>query len=231
MQIFSRYILAALLLYPMTGEAIRADDGILLSDTFADHDYSQNPVWKSLRAGEPWTVTSGAVGPGGNVIFDTLETQDFEQIADGAFDLCMKVRFESRLQDGNNRLFLRMRDSKSNRDGYEVVISQGTSNNVLLGEIGGAAISQKLKTAPFNFPPDDFVQIRWARDTHGTMKVWVGGDEYIDGTDTAFQKFDVLEVGSRSFISEGANPPSGMRHFFSDIKLRKGPESLSDMKD
>jgi hypothetical protein len=102
---------------------------------------------------------------------------------------------------------------------------------VLLGVIGASAISQKLETKPFVFSTEDFVPVRWVRDTHGAMKVWVGGEEYLSGTDTGFQALDLLALGSRSFIAEGANPPSGMRHFFSDVQLRKGPESLSDLKD
>lgn len=231
MSIFPRFLLAASLLTTCAGSSLRADDAVLLSDTFADQDYSRNPAWKPLQSGQPWTVVDGAVVPGGTVIFDTLETENFEPITNGAFDLSLKVRFESGLQDGNNRFFLRLRDSKSDRGGYEVVISQGTSNNVLLGVIGASAISQKLETKPFIFPPEDFVSVRWVRDAHGAMKVWVDGDEYLSGTDTGFQELDVLVLGSRSFMAEGANPPSGLRHFFSDVKLRKGPESLPYLKD
>jgi hypothetical protein len=232
MHTLTRYFLAGSVLASFHLGSVQADDAVLINETFKDQDASRNPAWKPMKNAEPWLVAEGAVVPGGTVIFDTLETQDFPPITNGAFDLTLKVRFESSLRDGNNRFFLRMRDSNSDRGGYEVVISQGTSNNVLLGAIGaGDAISQKVESTPFVFPTEDFVPVRWVRDAQGAMKVWVAGDEYLSGTDTGFQTFDVLALGSRSYISEGANQPSGMRHFFSDIVLRQGPASLADLKD
>lgn len=193
----------------------------LLTESF-DSSEQAEVRWTPLKSSQPWQVANGEAVPGGAVIFDVLRTKDFTPVTDGAFDLTVMVRFESALAGGNNRLILQMRDSATS-DGYEVVLAQGTSNNSQIAVIAGSSTSPLTKgllTKPFTFPVDALTTIRWTRAPGGEMKVSIDGQEYLSGFDERFHRFDVLSIGSRSYVPEGDTGPSAMRHFFGSVELK-----------
>ncbi|MBN8709002.1 MAG: hypothetical protein BGO12_19745 [Verrucomicrobia bacterium 61-8] len=194
---------------------------ILLAESF-DSPGEAASRWTPLKSSIPWVVADGEAAPSGNVIFDLLRTKDFAPVTDGVFDLTVTVRFESALAGGNNRLILQMRDSQSN-DGYEVVLSQGTSNNAQIAVIAGSSttsLTKGLVSKAFSFPVDTFTTVRWTRTAAGEMKVYVDGQEYMSGFDEQFHQFDVLSIGSRAYVPEGDTGPSAMRHIFGSVELK-----------
>ncbi len=216
--LFLLSLLAALALSP----AGHGAGDVLFSEDFSG-DLSK---WTPLKASAPWEISDGAVVSSGTVIFDVLETRSFVPITDGSFDFRVEVRFESAMKSPNNRFFLRMRDSESGNQGYEVVVAQGTSGNTLMTEIKAEkSLSQTLESEPFVFPTDDFVPIRWVRDKKGRQQLFVDGVLYLQAEGGAPSSFNKLVLGTRSYV-EAAGETSPMRHYFRNVELKEGPDSL-----
>lgn len=205
---------------------LRAEDTSLLTDSFQSESTNLFLHWQPMKGSQPWVIENDGVVATGETIFDSLESKDFPAITEGAFDLNLEVMFESTISGGDNRFFLRMRDSESANRGYEVVIAQGTANNTYIGLIGGGYSSKGLKSSAFTFPADQFVKVRWVRDLHGKMQVFVEDILYLELDDDLFSRFDRVVLGTRAFISEGDSGPSGLRHYFRNFELKRGPESL-----
>jgi hypothetical protein len=211
-------VLAALAILP----AAHGADDVLFSEKFSG-DLAE---WTPLKSSAPWEIVDGAVVASGTVIFDVLEARSFAPITDGSFDVNVEVRFESAVKSPNNRFFLRMRDSEEGGKGYEVVVAQGTSGNTLLTEIKAErSLSQKLESEAFVFPTDDFVPIRWVRDKQGKQQLFVDGVLYLQAEGGSPKSFNKLVLGTRAYV-EGEDETSAMRHFFRNVELKKGPDSL-----
>jgi hypothetical protein len=218
LSVISLSILAALATLP----AAHGADEVLFSENFS----GGLEEWRPLKSSAPWEVSDGSVVSSGEVIFDVLETRNFAPITDGAFDVKVEVRFESPVKSPNNRFFLRMRDSEAGNQGYEVVVAQGTSGNTLLTEIKAEKpLSQKLESEAFVFPTDDFVPVRWVRDKQGKQQFFVDGELYLQAEGGSVHSFNKLILGTRAY-AEAEGETSGMRHFFRNVELKKGPESL-----
>lgn len=211
-------VLAALAFLP----ALQAADEVLFAEDFTG-DLS---AWTPLKSNAPWEISDGAAVSSGKVIFDVLEARSFAPITDGSFDLNVEVRFESPVKSPNNRFFLRMRDSETGSQGYEAVVSQGTGGNTLLTEIkADKSLTQKLETQAFVFPTDDFVKIRWVRDKQGKQQLFVDGVLYLQAEGGTQNSFNKLVLGTRGYVdAEGGT--STMRHFFRNVELKAGPDSL-----
>ena len=211
-------VLTAVVLLP----SLRAADEVLFSEDFTG-DLS---AWTPLKSNAPWEVSEGTVVSSGTVIFDVLEARSFAPITDGSFDLNVEVRFESPVKSPNNRFFLRMRDSETGGQGYEAVVAQGTGGNTLLTEIkADKSLSQKLETQAFVFPTDDFVKIRWVRDKQGRQQFFVDGVLYLQAEGGTQNSFNKLVLGTRAYV-DAEGDTSTMRHFFRNVELKAGPESL-----
>jgi hypothetical protein len=197
----------------------RAD--VLLFDDFSDGNYTSNPAW-TVTQGE-WTVSDDAVHTAGTAANAYLRTQDFTAITNGAFTFTLDVKFSSSTVTGDNRFYLRMRDSTNGFSGYELAIAQGTMANTNINLLGTATIGTQTKTSsPYTFPLDTYVTITWERLASGAMTVYVGDQLYISVDASSIARFDTLEIGGRVGIG---NPVTTIYHYsFTNIELSSVPE-------
>jgi|GEM_PF-2188599 hypothetical protein len=194
----------------------------LFEDTFADGNYTANPVWL-VSAGD-WSVVDGAVQNAGLIENDYLTTRDFTPIANGVFTVSIDVKFSSEDVTGNNRLYIRMRDSGGGNSGYEIAIAQGTMNNSTVNVLGGATVSGVIRTSTAHtFPLDEYVNITWSRDSSGSMLVTVNGREYMSIAGSSISTFDTLQIGGRGLVK---NTTASYTFSFDNIRLSAstGPE-------
>lgn len=109
-----------------------ANDKVLLADSFQEESTGLNLNWRPMKTSQPWVLEEEGVVSSDMSIFDYLETSDFVPIADGSFDIQVKVKFESAISGGDNRFFIKIRDGQSENRGFELFIAQGTANNTTL---------------------------------------------------------------------------------------------------
>jgi hypothetical protein len=204
----------------LTAAPVRAD--VLLFDDFSDGNYTSDPAWTVTQGA--WTVSDDAVHTSGSAANVYLRTQDFDAITNGTFAFSLEVKFSSSTVVGDNRFYMRMRDSTSSYTGYEVAIAQGTMANTNINVLpGGATITGQTKTSsPYTFPLDTYVTITWERLASGAMMIYVEDQLYMSVTDSSVSNYDTLEIGGRVGIT---NPvPTIYNYSFTDIQLSTVPE-------
>lgn len=199
-----------------------AGAAVLFQDDFSDGNFSSNPIWTPTAG--TWSVGGGAVMNDGTTSNDYLRTMDFAPVTDGVFSVSVDVRFTSSTVTGNNRLYLRMRDSTAGYAGYEVAIAQGTTANTTFTAISGATLGTQWKTtSPQTFPLDSYVNITWTRDSSGAMTVYVDGKEYMSISSSSVSRFDTFEIGGRAKITDGPT----YTYSFDNITISTVPEPAS----
>lgn len=191
----------------------------LLQDDFSDGNYTSNPVWTVSAGG--WSVSDGALVSAGLVSNDYIGTKDFAAINNGVFSISIDVMFTSADVSGNNRIYLRMRDSTNGNAGYEVAIAQGTFNNTTFTALNGATVGSVVKaSAAYTFSTSEYVNITWTRDSSGTMTVSVNGQEYMSVASSSIASFDWLQIGGRGFI----DATTSYTYSFDNVQLSSIPE-------
>lgn len=195
--------------------------GQLLQDDFSDGNFTSNPTW-TVSTGT-WSVSNGAVTDAGTTIAnDYLQTKDFTAISGGVFSLSVDIKFDSTDVTGNNRFYLRLRDSTAGSAGYEVAIAQGTFNNTTFNTLGGATVGTVTKASTaYTFSTTDYINVTWTRDSSGKMTVFVNGSEYMSVASSSISTFDTLQIGGRGVV---ASPAATYTFSFDNIQLSSIPE-------
>lgn len=196
----------------------------LLQDSFSDGNFTSSPTW-TVSTGT-WSVSGGAVTDAGTTVAnDYLTTKDFTAITNGVFSLSVDIKFDSSDVTGNNRFYLRMRDSTAGSAGYEVAIAQGTFNNSTFNLLGGATVGTLTKASTAHtFSTSSFVNVTWTRDSSGKMTVFVDGSEYMSVSSSSVSSFDTLQIGGRGVV---ASPAATYTFSFDNIQLSSIPEPRS----
>ncbi|MFH1496639.1 MAG: endo-1,3-alpha-glucanase family glycosylhydrolase [Verrucomicrobiota bacterium] len=197
--------------------ATSAVSEVILQDEFSDGNFTSGPAW-TISAGS-WSVVEGGVKNGAFSANDYLSTSDFAAITHGVFSVSVRVRFSSASVSGNNRIYLRMRDSTDGFKGYEVAIAQSTMANTLISGISGGTIGSQTKTTtPYAFPVDKYVTINWTRTRLGEMVVSVAGQEYLRVASSSISVFDTFQIGGRGLI----NDTTAYTYSFDKIQVETG---------
>jgi hypothetical protein len=214
-------IAAALAVASCLFHAASARADVLLFDDFSDGNYTSDPAWTATQG--TWTVSDDAAHTSGSASNNYLRTQDFTKIENGTFTFSLDVKFSSSTVTGDNRFYMRMRDSANSLAGYEVAIAQGTMANTNINLLGGATITGMEKTnSPYTFPLDTYVTITWERLASGAMTIYVGDQLYMSVTDSSVSNFDTLEIGGR--VGIGTPVTTIYNYSFTNIELSTVPE-------
>ena len=182
---------------------------VFLSDTFADGNYTANPVWK-VSAGT-WRVdTSGAkqglssqIGTSSSkvttddllkAILGAQQQQQGSQATyasiytvapiANAFKMSMKLTSDSK----GGPLNIGPYQGASANGGYRLVYQPGQSTGLILQRIVGNKVTQiGAYNGAVNLEDGKVHEITWSRDTAGKMRVLIDNQSLISVTDTQIQ--------------------------------------------
>lgn len=193
---------------------------ILLEDDFSN-GYTSDPAWTVTAGSWNWTDGNDYITTAGIASNAYLRTTEFTPISTGIFTFSAEVNFSSLDVSGNNRFYLRMRDSTSGLAGYEIAIAQGTMANTTFTALGGATLGTQTKTTtPTTFGAGTWTTITWTRDAEGAMEVYVGDKLYLSISASSVSYFDTIELGGRVYINESTS----YYHSFTNVQLSTIPE-------
>ena len=202
------------------------------SDDFRDGNCTHNPAWTARKPSNPWKVVEDmghhSVVASGLMSWDVLTCERFPApITGGAFELEFKVRFNSAEVHpaGLNQFEVYLTDSaQKNGAGYRFSLAQGsTANSVLRKKTAeGYEIIGYMRTK-YTFPTDDYVVITWSRTSDGAMTVCINGNPYLRATDTTYDRFDTLGIGTVLGGKDSPGTPSPFVIFFTDFRIKSLP--------
>lgn len=193
---------------------------VVLEDNFSN-GYTSDPAWTVNGGSWSWTSGNDFVSTAGTASNAYLATTDFVPIETGVFSLSVDVQFSSSTVSGNNRFYLRMRDSTNSLAGYEIAIAQGTMANSTINNLGTATKGTTTVTStPYTFALDTWTTITWTRDAEGAMSIYVGDQLYMSTPSSSVGYYDRLEIGGRVYINE----TTSYTYSFTNVTLATVPE-------
>jgi hypothetical protein len=195
--------------YPVTGSTASQLGGpgvVFLSDTFADGNYTANPVWK-VSAGT-WKVDtkgstvglSSTIGQatsnkvsGNDVLKAILGVQQQEQPASTYASIYTAVPMSNTFKatikfvsgNQNGAFNIGPYQGAAASSAYRLVYQPGNDTGLVLQRVVGSKVTQVgAYNDPLNLEDGKIHTLMWQRESTGKMRVYLDGQQLIIATDT-----------------------------------------------